>query len=1110
VWQETVTIPTYAVGAPDKNPMFFEKRVYQGSSGVVYPHPVIDKIYDEKHDQEYVGLFLENKYLKIMILPELGGRVQLAYDKLRQRHFVYYNQVIKPALVGLTGPWISGGIEFNWPQHHRPSTFEPVDFRLAENPDGSCTVWVNEVERMFGTKGLTGFTLHPDRAYLEIKAQLYNRTALPQTFLWWANPAVRVNDDYQSVFPPDVNAVFDHGKRDVSSFPIATGTYYKVDYAPGTDISRYRNIPVPTSYMAINSDYDFVGGYEHDTQAGLLHVADHHVSPGKKQWTWGHGDFGQAWDRNLTDEDGPYIELMTGMFTDNQPDFSWLMPYEEKSFTQYFLPYQALGVVKNASKDVLVNVEAAGPSAAEVQVFVTSAQPGCRVQLLVAGQPVLDETRDLTPEQGFAQRVALPTGTTEADWLLLIQNAQGAELLHYAPATNKQNELPQPAKPALEPAAVASTEQLFLTGQHLEQYRHATYSPVPYYEEALRREPHDARSNNALGAWHLRRGRFAQSEPYFRQAIATLTQRNPNPYDGEAYYNLGLSLKHQNRPDEAYNAFFKATWNSAWQDGAYFAVAQIDVARGHYERALEHSGWALDRNARHAKAYVVRAAAQRLLGRPADALVTCAEALRRDGFNLGALLEQALARRAAGRPAEAAQSLNHLQTLARAEAHNYLEYALDHAAMRRYAEATELLTLAQKAAAPDPLVAYHLAYFSQQTGDAAQALAYAQQGAATPLATFFANRLADIAALQLATDLNPADAHAPYLLGNLWYDKRQYDEAIAAWELAAARAPSFPTAWRNLGLAYFNKRHAPEKALECYEKAFALDPTDARVLMELTQLYRRLNRPAADQLALLEAHPALVEFRDDLYLERAALHNQLGQPERAYELLLTRQFHPWEGGEGKVSGEYMRSLTELAKQALHAGQPGTAVARLTRALAPNYPPNLGEGKLPGAPENELHYWLGCAYAALGQPEAARAAWQHATAGRSEPAAALFYNDAPPDQIFYQGLAWRQLGDEARSEAIFARLLAYGQQHLADEVKLDYFAVSLPDLLVFEDDLSRRNALHCRYLMGLGYLGLGQLPEAETALTAVLAQDQRHPGAQVHLQLLRQPATLLSA
>ncbi len=322
-------------------------------------------------DREYTGLFLENAYLKIMIFPELGGRVQMAFDKIRNRHFIYYNQVIKPALVGLCGPWISGGIEFNWPQHHRPSTFDPVDYEIEQNKDGSITIWVNEVERMFHTKGMAGFTLHPDFAYLEIKAKLTNPTALPQTFLWWANPAVKVNDQYQSVFPPDVNAVFDHGKRDVSSFPIATGTYYKVDYSPGTDISMYKNIPVPTSYMAVNSAYDFVGGYEHDTNAGMLHVANHHISPGKKQWTWGNGDFGVAWNRNLTDEDGPYIELMTGMFTDNQPDFTWLMPFEEKSFTQYFMPYTELGLVKNASKDLLLNMVTEGNSIT-VKLYATT------------------------------------------------------------------------------------------------------------------------------------------------------------------------------------------------------------------------------------------------------------------------------------------------------------------------------------------------------------------------------------------------------------------------------------------------------------------------------------------------------------------------------------------------------------------------------------------------------------------------------------------------------------------------------------------------------------------------------------------------------------------
>ena len=223
---------------------------------------MIDKIHDEKEDKDYNVVWLENEYIRVMVMPELGGRIQRAYDKTNDYDFVYYNQVIKPALVGLAGPWISGGIEFNWPQHHRPSTFSPVDYKIVENKDGSATIWLNEIDKMYGTKALMGFTLHPEKSYIEISGQLYNPTNIPQTFLWWANPAVAVNDYTQSIFPPDVHAVMDHGKRDVSEFPIAKGEYYKVDYSPGTDISRYKNIPVPTSYMAYHSDYNFVGGYD--------------------------------------------------------------------------------------------------------------------------------------------------------------------------------------------------------------------------------------------------------------------------------------------------------------------------------------------------------------------------------------------------------------------------------------------------------------------------------------------------------------------------------------------------------------------------------------------------------------------------------------------------------------------------------------------------------------------------------------------------------------------------------------------------------------------------------------------------------------------------------
>ncbi|WP_242693451.1 DUF5107 domain-containing protein [Sabulibacter ruber] len=1097
VWEEQVIIPTYGTGEPDKNPMFFEKRVYQGSSGVVYPNPVIEKILDEKVDKAYRGLFLENKYLKILIFPELGGRVQMAYDKVKERHFIYYNQVIKPALVGLCGPWISGGIEFNWPQHHRPSTFDPVDYTIEENPDGSKTVWVNEVEKMFRTKGAAGFTLHPDKAYLEIKAKLFNRTPLPQTFLWWANPAVRVNDDYQSVFPPDVNAVFDHGKRDVSTFPIATGTYYKVDYSPGTDISRYKNIPVPTSYMAINSDYDFVGGYEHDTQAGLLHVANHHVSPGKKQWTWGHGDFGLAWDRNLTDEDGPYIELMTGVFTDNQPDFTWLMPYEEKSFTQYFMPYRELGVVKNATKDVLVSLEVLEEKV-KMKIFVTSEQQGVTIRLTAKGKVVLEETTDLRPEEVFEQEVTLGEATEEEQLSLILHNSiTQREIIRYEPANNRKNEIPSPAKAAQEPGEVENTEQLFLTGQHLEQYRHATFSPIPYYLEALRRDPKDIRNNNALGAWYLRRGQFSESETYFRTAISTITQRNPNPYDGEPYYNLGLSLKYQGKLKEAYDAFYKATWSNAWKDAAYFSLAQIDMSRGDYEVALEHLGQALDRNARNNRGYVLKAAALRRLNRLDEVLDVCKTALARDAFNIGILFEQIKAHEVLGNTLRVEKCQKELAKLARGAYNNYLEYALDYAAAGLYLEASNLLLFAVEGESTNPMVFYHLGNFCYNRGDEAEALQYFRKAAAAKPDYCFPNKLEDIAALQLAGELNPEDAKAPYYLGNLWYDKRQYEEAVAQWELSAARDNAFPTVFRNLGIAYFNKYHDADKAVTFFEKAYSLNKADARVLMELDQLYKRLNRDPKERLALLEENLMVADQRDDVYLERASLHNFLGQHETAFNLLMRRKFHPWEGGEGRVSGQYVYSLLELAKENMRAGKYREAIEQLEQAQV--YPHNLSEGKLPGAQENDIFYLLGCAYEETEEADKAREFFQKATVGLSEPGAAMFYNDQQPDKIFYQGLAWQKLGDHEKAHAIFKSLDLYGKQHMDEEVKLDYFAVSLPNLLIFDDDLNVRNSIHCKYISGLGLAGLNNLEEAVAALEEVLKLDAMHFGAKMHLE-----------
>ncbi|MFD1144656.1 DUF5107 domain-containing protein [Larkinella insperata] len=1104
VWEESVTIPTYGVGVPEKNPMFLEKRVYQGSSGVVYPNAVIEKIDDHKEDRAYQAVFLENQYLKIMVMPQLGGRIQMAFDKVKNRHFIYYNQVIKPALVGLTGPWISGGIEFNWPQHHRPSTFEPVDYTTESHPDGSKTVWVSEVERMFQTKGMAGFRLYPDKAYLEIQGVLYNRTQMPQTFLWWANPAVKVNDQYQSVFPPDVYAVYDHGKRDVSSFPIAKGTYYKVDYSPGTDISRYATIPVPTSYMAVASKYDFMGGYEHDSRGGLLHVADHHLSPGKKQWTWGNGEFGYAWDRNLTDEDGPYIELMTGVFTDNQPDFSWIMPNEERQFTQYFMPYSEIGLVKNATKEAAVNLEWA-PETVQLWVYATAVYAGATVRLAQQEEVVFAQTVDLSPEQPFHHEIR-QFFENSTHLRLSVVTADGVELVAYQPDAVIEQAIPEPALAANDPAEVENNEQLYLTGLHIEQYRHATYVATDYYREALRRDPGDVRCNNAMGLWLLRRGQIAGAEPYFRRAIQTLTQRNPNPYDGEPYYNLGLCLQLLGRYDEAYDAFYKATWNAAWQDTSFLELARIATRRKTDAQALKLVEQSLIRNWHGHSARHLKVALLRKTGRTEEARRLIDDTLAIDRFHFGCLFEKALLEQPDD-PSKAAQTRREMNTLMRHYVHNYLAYALDYSRAGLYDEAIALLSELQSSGQPVyPMVYYFLAYFHHQLGQAEKVGEYLEKATTASPNFVFPNRLEELIVLQWATlqtvqDQSVNHANTWYFLGNFWYANRQYDEAIDAWERSVELNDAFPTVLRNLSLAYYNKRHESEQARTAMERAFALDPTDARVLMELDQLYKKLNHPPAERLTLLEKHLSATEQRDDLYLERITLYNQLGDYLKARQLMAVRQFHPWEGGEGKVVGQYLISHLELAKQALQNADYAKALALLE--AAESYPPNLGEGKLYGVHEPDIFYLKGLAYEGLGDPDTARAYFERASVGLEAPVQAIFYNDQQPDKLFYQGLARKKLGQHERAELLFNRLVEYGQKHRDDAIKIDYFAVSLPDLLVFDADLNERNRIHCDYLMGLGYLGLGNghTQQAIECFDQVLALDVNHQGAALHKKMV---------
>jgi len=650
--------------------------------------------------------------------------------------------------------------------------------------------------------------------------------------------------------------------------------------------------------------------------------------------------------------------------------------------------------------------------------------------------------------------------------------------------------IPDSAEAALLPEQTKTNEQLYLTGLHLEQYRHATWQPTDYYEEALRRDPSDIRCLNAMGLWYIRKGRFDKAEDYLRKAVRLAMKRNPNPYDGEPIYNLALALKYQGMEEiinsqsdnsqltEAYELFWKSTWNKAWADAGYLEAAKISTRQHRYEDALDEVERSIINNWHNHKARALKAAILRLLGRKQEALALIDESLQTDRFNYGCRYEQYLIEQDERLLADMKEMLRH-------SAQNYDELALDYSAAGLNSEAARIWEMAIDEGASSPMTYFYMGRYEE-----------AEQ--ADP-AYCFPNRPEDIIALQAAIRKNPNGSRAPYYLGCLFYAARQYDLAIALWEQSASLDPSFPTVWRNLALGRFNKQHREDEALVCMERAFHLDEDDERVLMELDQLYKRLHRPHQQRLDFMQHYPLLILRRDDLVLEEITLLNQTGRYEEAMQKLDNHIFHPWEGGEGKVPAQYQICRVELAKKAIKACDYEQAIRLLSQCL--EYPTHLGEGKLYGAQENDFYYLLGIAYDAIGEKQKATACWEEATKGPQEPAAAMYYNDAKPDKIFYQGLALRKLGREAEAHGRFYRLINFGKQHIFEKQTMDYFAVSLPDLLIWEESLDTKNLIHCQYMLALGYCGMGDKAHAERYLAEVEALDNNHQGCQQLRSLL---------
>jgi tetratricopeptide (TPR) repeat protein len=1078
VKEQAVVIPTYLAGEPEKSPMFYFGRQSQGAEGRIYPYPLYDTLTGKKVDKTYNLVTLENEYVRIGILPEIGGRVFEAIDKTNGYHFFYRQHVIKPALIGLIGAWISGGVEWNIPHHHRASTFLPVQYRIEQNADGSRTVWVGELEIRHRMRWAVGYTLYPGKSYLEARVRIVNRTPVANTMLCFANAAVHATQDYQVIFPPSTQFVTHHHKREFTTWPIATTRYGGFDFRPATNVSWFRNHQAANSMFAWNYVDDFFAGYDHGKRAGTMSVADHQIVPGKKLWTWGNGPRGRMWDKILTDEDGPYIELMTGAYSDNQPDYSWLQPFEAKSFSIYWYPFREIGGVKKANLEAAVNLDLAADGKGKLGFCATASHPEARVILSRNFAKLVDVTISITPGKPYVKEFQLPPGTSAAG--LHAQLAlKDRSLLEYYAVTEGSHPMPAPDRPPPPPSEIKTTEELYLTGLRIEQFHDPDRDPEPYWEEALRRDPGDTRVHTALGIREFKAAKYESAEAHFRKALERLTAGYATPRDGEALYYLGLSLKARGQDAEAARCLAKGTWSAAWRSSGYYELAELATARGDIAAALADLDRSLESNALNSRALNLKAATLRHLGRgdeAREALVTAAKTV--DPLDVRTLAERWLLSRTEAdaeplRSTMLAHSATATETAAEFQSAGLWEDGLAVLALL-----TEDPTAASRLS---PLVFYDQAYFLEKLGREREAAAARSKARAASPDRVFPLQAELIPVLRDAMMRDRTDPRAPYYLGNLLFDW-QPEEAVKLWETSAALDPSFPMVHRNLAIAWSHRPTGNDlgRAIAALEKAVSLPGASPLHFAELDELYQAAARPPEQRLKMLEAHQEQVASRAEALSRKIALLILAGRHDEAIGLMKSRQFEVWEGGSLSVADDWASAHLLRANQRRVAGRFDEALVDLL--AAGRIPENLPSDQGGDNRATEIAYVRGLVHESAGDRAAALQDWKEAAAARPHGARGRFC----------QGWALHELERRSEEEAVFRGLSEEGRRRLEQAALID------PSQAASVQRSRRDQLAEAHFIMALGDLGLRRGEPAEE-LAKCLELRPDHLGAKTEVE-----------
>lgn len=1054
IWEGTINLPTYRVDPAEKAPMFARDFAYQRAKRAVYPYAMNDNPTYNRVDSTHRAVFLENDYLQVCVLPDIGGRLLYAHDKTDGYEIFYRQHVIKPANVGMLGSWISGGVEWNTFHHHRQTSQLPIDYKLVSNPDGSKTIWIGEVENRQRMHWSIGLTLHPDKSYIEVTGRLINSTADRNSMLYWSNVATHSNDNYQIIFPECTDFGVFHAKNSFLRWPVPDAPYCDNPNYIGKDVSWWKNMPAGGSVFIYDQQDDFVGGYDFGKDAGTMLVGDHNINKGGKFWTWGPKAYGRAWDQvTLTDSDGSYVELMTAAYSDNQPDYCWINPYEVKEFTNYWYGIRNLSHVNRGNQFATVNMDIKDGGNLHLAANVTQIRNNAKVVVRHADKVLYETTSYMAPDKPWAADVQVdaselsdPTSVT-----MTLYDADGKELISYHPYKHDADKpMPETVKPPRKPSEIENIEEVYYTGLRNLQFHNAHVDPNDYFYEVIKRDPLDTRANAQLGIYFRKNGDWDQAAKYLRTSLKRQTKDYTRVADGTAMYNLGLVLKAEGKYKDAIDTLYRAAWDYAYASPAYYQLAQISSICGDPSKALQQADMSVRYNGMNIEAKCLKATLLRVSGNNQEADTLVNDVLDFDPLNFYAMNEAVKL---------GIRTESDLKALLRDQSEAYIELALYYLNNGFKDEATSIL-LAADAIKPYPTVKYYLGYLTGSND-------YFKDAEALPTDYVYPFRLETIPVLERALEVLPKSAVTYYYLGDLLY-QIQPEKAMEAWAKALEINPDYALVLRNMGWGYRFFKNDYKTAIEYYEKAIAADKSGEDLFFaELDELYHLTGAPLQKRYDLFKSHPDVHFSRYDSHTAMLRQMVLNGDFEKAIEIYRTSFFQRREHIDD-LHDAYVDACQLAGLKAWKDGDNEKALQYFT--WGNEYPQMQFYAHLEDyARDAQVYYLLGLANEKLGKSDEAKS-WY-------EKAAAIDIRDTP--YIYEKGLALMKLGKQD-DKSLYTALIEKGKAGVTKYVERFFESF---DYGMYPEDA---NTI-AYYNQGIGYKALGQNGKANSCFRQALKE-----------------------